>query len=338
MKILLVTVLFVFTACGPKPVELKPDVNIAKKAAKEAFTRVDENINGVSTNETGMISDVKSIPEPIADEMIEYRTGEPGWVEVEHTLPFSNTVSFSQAKKELLQYLRNEAVSKKVPPTVEVTSLLTDMMSESNGVANEQSAWSGFFKSTVSGVITDEEILIDGFPKEIKNGYEKTMKLKAYVEPVSGQRDPGFYVDVQLENNMLKAGDELAFSVTPSKDCYLYVFNLMADQNIMLMLPNEYFTENYIKGGTTMEIPDPAIRKYQKFRVAPIPGHEITSESIYIVCTKESVQMIDNLPMIGTSVNVFSDKSQDFIKLQRWLTNIPLDQRIEKNLIYHVSK
>jgi len=338
MKILLVTVLFVFTACGPKPVELKPDVNIAKKAAKEAFTRVDENINGVSTNETGMISDVKSIPEPIADEMIEYRTGEPGWVEVEHTLPFSNTVSFSQAKKELLQYLRNEAVSKKVPPTVEVTSLLTDMMSESNGVANEQSAWSGFFKSTVSGVITDEEILIDGFPKEIKNGYEITMKLKAYVEPVSGQRDPGFYVDVQLENNMLKAGDELAFSVTPSKDCYLYVFNLMADQNIMLMLPNEYFTENYIKGGTTMEIPDPAIRKYQKFRVAPIPGHEITSESIYIVCTKESVQMIDNLPMIGTSVNVFSDKSQDFIKLQRWLTNIPLDQRIEKNLIYHVSK
>ena len=338
MKILLVTVLFVFTACGPKPVELKPDVNIAKKAAKEAFTRVDENINGVSTNETGMISDVKSIPEPIADEMIEYRTGEPGWVEVEHTLPFSNTVSFSQAKKELLQYLRNEAVSKKVPPTVEVTSLLTDMMSESNGVANEQSAWSGFFKSTVSGVITDEEILIDGFPKEIKNGYEKTMKLKAYVEPVSGQRDPGFYVDVQLENHMLKAGDELAFSVTPSKDCYLYVFNLMADQNIMLMLPNEYFTENYIKGGTTMEIPDPAIRKYQKFRVAPIPGHEITSESIYIVCTKESVQMIDNLPMIGTSVNVFSDKSQDFIKLQRWLTNIPLDQRIEKNLIYHVSK
>ena len=338
MKILLVTVLFVFTACGPKPVELKPDVNIAKKAAKEAFTRVDENINGVSTNETGMISDVKSIPEPIADEMIEYRTGEPGWVEVEHTLPFSNTVSFSQAKKELLQYLRNEAVSKKVPPTVEVTSLLTDMMSESNGVANEQSAWSGFFKSTVSGVITDEEILIDGFPKEIKNGYEITMKLKAYVEPVSGQRDPGFYVDVQLENNMLKAGDELAFSVTPSKDCYLYVFNLMADQNIMLMLPNEYFTENYIKGGTTMEIHDPAIRKYQKFRVAPIPGHEITSESIYIVCTKESVQMIDNLPMIGTSVNVFSDKSQDFIKLQRWLTNIPLDQRIEKNLIYHVSK
>ena len=87
-----------------------------------------------------------------------------------------------------------------------------------------------------------------------------------------------------------------------------------------------------------VEIPDPAIRKYQKFRVAPMPGEEITSESIYIVCTKEKVPIISELPMIGTSIKVFSGKSQDFVKLQRWLTNIPLNERIEKNLIYHISR
>ena len=38
------------------------------------------------------------------------------------------------------------------------------------------------------------------------------------------------------------------------------------------------------------------------------------------------------------SIKVFSANSQDFVKLQRWLTNIPLNERIEKNLIYHISR
>ena len=69
-----------------------------------------------------------------------------------------------------------------------------------------------------------------------------------------------------------------------------------------------------------------------------MPGLDLTSESVYIVCTKEEVPAIRDLPQIGTAIQVFSGKSQDFVKLQRWLTNIPLNQRVEKNLIYHVSK
>jgi hypothetical protein len=33
-----------------------------------------------------------------------------------------------------------------------------------------------------------------------------------------------------------------------------------------------------------------------------------------------------------------SGDSKSFIRLQRWLTNIPLDRRVEKNLVYHVAK
>ncbi len=319
--------IFYFTLMGctnaPAP---DPNAQDPNKTAKEAdFKKFDTKI-GITEKDKGD-----------ATTMAIYRTGEPGWVEVEEARSFSNAVAPDKAKQELLQVLRNKAISKKVPANVEVTSLLTDMMSDAGGVANEQTAWSGFFRSTVSGVITAEQTLIDTL-QAIQGGYKKTIRIKAYVEPVSGQRDAGFYIDVALENNLLKAGDELAFSVTPSKDCYLYVFNLMADQNIMLMLPNEYFEENFIKGGTTMAIPDPVIRKYRKFRVAPMPGEELTSESVYIVCTKEKVPAIRDLPQIGTTLRVFSGKSQDFVKLQRWLTNIPLNQRVEKNLIYHVSK
>ena len=176
--------------------------------------------------------------------------------------------------EQVVKFLKK--VSKKVSNTLEITSLLTDMMSEASGVLNEQTAWSGFFRSTVSGAITAEELLIDRLkPIDNLNSYEKTIRLKAYVEPVEGQRDPGFNIDVSIENNLLKNGDELAFNVTPSKDCYIYVFNFMADQNAFLMYPNEYMKQNFIKAKTTLEIPDPAIRKHISFKSATLSAISI---------------------------------------------------------------
>ena len=276
------------------------------------------------------------IPELDADEMALYETGKPGWIEVNGTRSFSKSISIDQAEQELLQVLRNEAVSKKVPNNVIVTSLLSDVTSESDGQASEQTAWSGFFRSTVSGVITAEEIIFNRLQQD-ENGFSITMGLKAYVEPVQGQRDLNFNVEIALENNLLKSGDELVFSVTPSKDCFVYVFNLMADQNVMLMFPNEFLQENYVQGAATLQIPDPEIRRYIKFRVSTMPGEELTSESIYIVCTKEEVPVVRDLPKIGKSLKVFSGNSQSFVKLERWLTTIPLNQRVEKNVVYHVS-
>jgi len=284
------------------------------------------------------IGSINNIPAELAKLETEfYRTGEPGWVTVSESRTFSNSVSPDKAKQELLQILRNDAISKKIPANVEVSSLLTDLMGETDGVAIETTVWSGFFRTTVSGVITDEKIVRDTTVFE-GSGYRKEITLKAYVEPVKGQRDPGFYVDVGLENSMLKKGDELAFSVSPSKDCYLYVFNLMADQNIMLMFPNDYMKENFVSAGETIQIPALEIRNYVKFRVALMPGENLTAESVYIVCSREEVPMIRDLPTIGTGMPVFSGESQSFVKLQRWLTNIPLNQRVEKNLVYHVSK
>ena len=310
---LIIFVIFSFTNLQADPGNLKPDA--PQQSSGEIET---------------IISDLD------ADEMALYETGKPGWIKVEGTRSFSKSISIDQAEQELRQVLRNEAVSKKVPNNVVVTSLLSDVTSESGGRASEHTAWSGFFRSTVSGVITAEEIIFNRLQQD-ENGYSINMGLKAYVEPVQGQRDLNFNVEIALENNLLKSGDELVFSVTPSKDCFVYVFNLMADQNVMLMFPNEFLQENYVQGAATLQIPDPEIRRYIKFRVSTMPGEELTSESIYIVCTKEEVPVVRDLPKIGKSLKVFSGNSQSFVKLERWLTTIPLNQRVEKNVVYHVS-
>ena len=112
----------------------------------------------------------------------------------------------------------------------------------------------------------------------------------------------------------------------------------MADNNAMLMYPNNYMKENFIEANREITIPSKEMEKKLSIKVGVMPGQTLTSELIYIVCTKEKVPMIDKLPKIGTSLKTFSGKSKNFIELQRWLTNIPLNQRTEKALIYHVSK
>jgi hypothetical protein len=340
-------ILLILIGCSQPP-PAQPEPSPAQTAAEAAFDRLNEEVGatevekdlaGVSAEATGRIADINTVAEPTVVEMADFTTGEPGWIEVSSTQVFPWSVPRPRAEETILQTLRNEAVSKKVPTSVQVTTLLTDVMGESSGDAYEQTIWSGFFKSTVSGVITNQSEISNRFDElGPDRGYELAMAYRFYVEPVQGQRDPGFYVDVTLENNMLKEGDELVFAVKPSKDCYLNVFNLMADHSVLLMYPNEYMTENFIAAGSTVQIPDPAIRQHIKFVVGTMPGEELTTESAYIVCTKEQVRQVSDLPLIGTSKPVFSGESQSFIKLQRWLTNIPLNQRVEKNLVYHIAK
>ncbi len=315
--------LFIFFSCSAPLSDIIPAAE--QSPSEKSFEQLDDEVQ----------ANQAKIDSP---KIQTYKNDEPGWVEVEETRTFSNSISPDKAQQEIMQILRNNAISKKIPETVEIATLLSDVIIESNQVAREQTAWSAFFKSTISGIITAEEILqndMRSLPN--KNSYQKTVRLKAYVEPVKGQRDPGFYLDVNIENNLLKSGDELAFSLTPSKDCFVYVFNFMADQNVFFMYPNQYMKENFIKANSTLHIPDESIRDYVAFEVNTLPGESMSTESVYIICTKTQVKPIDSIQSIGTSMPVLSQDSEGFIELQRWLATIPLNQRVERNLVYHVS-
>ena len=339
-------ILFIFFSCGPKP-QVAPTVDEAQLAAEKAnkeliaetgeYTEVEKDLSGVAAEVTGALYQPTAELERKDVEI--YKTGEPGWITLKDTASFSDYDTRPKAKEIMLRKLRNEAVNKKVGTTVEVTQLLTDVMSATGNESFEQSAWSGFFRSTVSGIITDYEQLAykDSSLGEGK-GFILALEYKFYVEPVTGQRDPGFWMDSELENDMLKEGGDLVIRLRPSKDAYVYIFNLMADNNAMLMFPNDYMTENFISAEAELVVPDPKIQKYVSFIVGTMPGQKITSESVYIICTKQKVPVIESLPRIGQSMQVFSGNSKNFIELQRWLTGIPLDQRVEKALLYHVSK
>lgn len=295
-----------------------------------AVTEVERALTGVEQTQIG---EIKTI---ISEEVPEvYRTSEPGWIEVSTKQIFSDRVAPAKAKKEVQKNLYNEAIQKKCPTSVQITSLLTDVITDES----EQTAWSGFFRTTLTGMITAQEVVREEINWLESGGYEVDMILKAYVVPVKGNRDPGFQLDVDLKDNLLKAGDEAIIRVKCSKDAYLYAFNLMADNNVMMIFPNEYLTDNFVPSGTKIEIPSEKERNMGiHLRVAPMPDEEFTSESVYVVATKQPIPGLDKLPKISDTMPIFDANSRSFVDFQRWLTNISLDQRVEKAVVYHVTQ
>ncbi len=340
--------LITMSGCTSSAISNNPDPKEIERIADKAFKDLDpndimkepdmkESIDGTTMQSMGESVMLDDLTRSDAEK---YKTGEPGYITIKKTKRYGN-ITVRQAKDDLLKLMRNEAVNKKVGSEVQITSLLTDVMSATNDESYEQTAWSGFFKTTVSGVITEEKELVPSSPKNFdENGesFDLEMEYRFYVEPVTGRRDLEYQVDASLVNNMLKEGEDLVIKVTPTIDSYVYVFNLMADNNALLMFPNDYMQDNFIRGGETLTLPDPSIRKFVSFYVGTLPGQSLTSESIYVICSKQRVDVAEKLPRIGNKMKTFSSKDGNFIELQKWLTNIPLDQRTEKVMIYHVSK
>ena len=347
-EIFILLILIIMTGCTSTAISNKTNPNEIERIADKAFKELDpndtmkkpdikESIDGTtlqSMGESVMLDDLTR------SDVEKYKTGEPGYITIKKTKRYGN-VTVREAKDDLLKLMRNEAVNKKVGSEVQITSLLTDVMSATNDESYEQTAWSGFFKTTVSGVITEEKELVPSSPKNFdENGesFDLAMEYRFYVEPVTGRRDLEYQVDASLVSDMLKEGEDLVIQVTPTIDSYVYVFNLMADNNALLMFPNDYMQDNFIRGGEVLTIPDPSIREHISFYVGTLPGQSLTSESIYVICAKQRVDIAERLPRIGEKMHTFSSKDGSFIELQKWLTSIPLDKRTEKVMIYHVSK
>lgn len=337
----LIGLFVIIQACAPPPKSTNPEDKAAESEAEQAFTELASTTktDAIALTQSASGALTKAARELTAAEAANFARGEPGWIDVSATQVFPNSMSRQVAEKQLQEQLRNEAIQKKVPASIDISTLLTDVTHETGSGVNEQTAWAGFFYSTVSGIITNQSEIENRYTDlGSTKGFELNLTMSYYVEPVKGERDPGFSVKANLQQNLLKSGEELIISVTPSQECYLYLFNLMADQNIMLMYPNEYIPDNLLQAGRTLQIPDAKLRKMLQFKVAPLHGEALSSESVYIVCTRSAVPVNRNLPRIGKSVPVIATDSQNFLELQRWLTTIPLNQRVEQNLIYHVGR
>ncbi|MCH7521064.1 MAG: DUF4384 domain-containing protein [Candidatus Marinimicrobia bacterium] len=261
----------------------------------------------------------------------------PGWFMVDTSLVFPNSVSPEKARQAALMAARAAGLEQALPQEISFTSLLSDIMDETAGAAFEKSTWSTFALSSVTGHLIDEKILSTGLEPMKGNAYRYRIVLEARVVPVKGERDPSLRLELEVNERLLAAGDELVIKTRPSQDGYLYVFNFLSDNTVMLMFPNAYMTDHAVAAGTWLEIPTRQERdRGIHYRVAAAPGVPTANETIYAVFTRQPIADLSALIDMQEGYATFTAGDESFTTFQRWLWQIPLGQRVEKAVQIHI--
>ena len=260
-----------------------------------------------------------------------------GWFLIDTAIVYPATTSPSEARRATLQAARAAGLVKALPATISMTSLLSDMMDETAGAAYEKSTWSTFALSSVAGHLVDEKILSDRMEPMAGSAFRYRIALEARVVPVKGSRDPSLGLEVELNDRLLEDGDELIIKARSTRDGYLYVFNFLSDQSVTLLYPNGQMRQPRIAAGEWTELPSRSERERGiRYRVAANPDLPTTTETIFCLFSRQPIADLGSLTTVGTDYVSFSAGDKSFTRFQQWLSEIPLNQRVERAVQLHI--
>lgn len=113
-----------------------------------------------------------------------------------------------------------------------------------------------------------------------------------------------------------------------TSDVYLTLFSIKEDGSAAKIFPNRFFTENKLHGHNTRRIPNEQERKAASYRALEREDIEPPySEMILAVATRERVRF---------PVDEAMSYDSDFMEINRWLMDIPHEERVQAYTDYLV--
>ncbi|TSA28288.1 DUF4384 domain-containing protein [bacterium] len=187
--------------------------------------------------------------------------------------------------------------------------------------------FSKLIKQTSLGIILEKELLDESIEIFGENIY-KIVTMKIRVGKQTGESDFNFNLHAVLNKEYFKEGESLKISVTPSIDCYIIILNIMSDENVITIFPNEFRKENFVKANQEFILPNEEDRiNGISFELGLLPDREEDTEFIKIIASKKPINL---------SIN--TNYKSAFESLQNWLVTIPLDEIAEVDLQYYIYK
>jgi len=250
-------------------------------------------------------------------------------VVIDTTKTFTQDVSRNDANISLLQFARQCALEKAIPATVSISSLTTDMYVNRNKQFDEETARSIFVNSSAAGHFLKESKKIDKI-QDTEDFFTLRIRYEATIRPRSQDKDPSLYLDMDISDNTLKSGDEFTLRLKASKDGYLYIFNFLSDNSVVLIYPTLVDQANALRTGQIFE---------RKIGVLADPGRKTTIETLYAVFSTVELAGWQQFKTNADPQNiVFSAGEESFALFQNWLSRARSDQFDEKMAQIHISK
>ena len=254
------------------------------------------------------------------------------WVTVEGFAPIEN-VTKNEARKMAIANARREAVEKVVG-----VDILSETMVINYNVSGD------VIRTIPHGKVIGQEILkedIELIPAKNKGeapylAYKIQLRVKVIKE--KGRADVFFRLEAELNRTVFKEGDLIEIKVTPSRDCYLSIFNILEDETTLILFPNRFRQNNFVKANTTFTFPGDADRKKGITLEAFVSeGKEKVDEIFHVLALKEPLHFSTAKFKEGI-YGIYDGRSALVNDLVKDIVGIPLSHRAEKFIQYRITK
>lgn len=234
-----------------------------------------------------------------------------------------------EGKRRALEIARGEAIKQVVGVKTTEETYWNQAEVMRGGVSEDSvDVFSRLSRSTASGKIINEE-------KEERTLVENdqpvyVVTLHACVVPDESEPDPTFQVTLNTDRDVYydrspRQSDEVKISINSTRDCYLYLFNILSNDSVQLLMPSDYLPINEFRVDAKTQAFEEAIKiKSVHFHVGVPQGKLRTKEAFYLVGTKRKIDFhSENLSRDGR--NVIPTKVVALMEIMNWLVRIPAD-------------
>ncbi|MCL2291271.1 MAG: DUF4384 domain-containing protein [Bacteroidetes bacterium] len=199
---------------------------------------------------------------------------------------------------------------------LEEAGIETFVSSSTSTVSDLVENFINFSNSEIIGEFTDIKILEDR-PVVIDDIVFYKVRIRAKVKTNNVKYDPGFDAQVSGFAVAYNEGDNLQFSVTPTKDCYVQIFWFDDTGNGGILYPNEMEKTQPLKAKTEKTFPQSDQLEYTLYKETK---EDMEGNSFVFVFTKKE----------RPYSKATKDGSTTLDDLYQWIIKIPSDQRVTK--------
>jgi len=244
------------------------------------------------------------------------------WVTIHDDLTIAEArhQATTKALKNIIEYYSGTEINSTSLSIVAETDLKMDM-----------DHFSRFTNTLSRGMILEKEIITEN-RKFFGDNLLFVVTLKARVGKLEGDDDPFFKIEASLNRQRFQNGDEMIIQINSSKDCYIYVLNILSDETATALLPNEYIEDNFLGKGQSLRVP-PEEGNITKFRVSLPEGASQASEMILVLAIKAT----DSNEQKSFKLDLGSYQMA-LKELMEFIIGFPRDQVEQVNLHYVVGK
>jgi hypothetical protein len=240
-------------------------------------------------------------------------------------------------KKEARQMAINDARRVAIEKVVGV-EILSETLVINNEVSGDVICTLPYGKVLNQEILKEEVISVPSNAKGERLLLTYKVVARVQVAKEQGTADPFFRVKADINRKVFKEGDHIEIRITPTKDAYITVFNILEDQKVLILIPNRFRENNYVRANKTFVFPDENDRrKGITLEAFAGDGKSESREMFHILALKEPLKF-DTANFSEGIFGVYDGSSGYVNDLVRETVGVPLAQRAETFIHYRIEK